>query len=137
MRKITAVIMIVVGMAALLCGCASTKLSASFNKDDVEASAKQVIKYLNDKDYDSVTKMFQKDLQKQLSADNLEAAVNKTYGEAGAFKEFKNIAILGQKVKSTGEDAALVIVVAKYEKQKVTFTISFNTDMKLIGLYMK
>lgn len=137
MKKIAVIIMIVVGTAAILCGCASTKLADSFNKDDVEASAKQTIEYLNNKDYDSVNKMLREDLQKQLTIDKIEDAVDKTYGDAGAFKEYKSIAVLGQKVKSTGEDAALAIVVAKYENKKVTFTLSFNTDLKLIGLYMK
>lgn len=137
MKKILAIIMIIIGMTAILSGCAGAKLSDSFKKDKVEKSSKQVIKDLNDKKYDSVVHMFPEDLQKDLTAEKLELAVNKTYGEAGSFVEYKNIAIIGQKLKNTGEDTAIAIVVAKYKKKNVTFTISFNTDMKLIGLYMK
>lgn len=137
MKKITALLLLTVMAAVLLSGCASTKLSDSFDKDTVEKSAKQVIEYLNAADYDSVTNMFQDDLKKDLSADVLKDAVEKTYGKAGKFSEYKSTAILGQKAKSTKEDCAVAIIVAKYEKQKVTFTISFDTDMKLIGLYMK
>lgn len=128
--------MIVIAVG-LLSGCSSTKLSDSFNKDTVEKSAKQVIEYLNNADYDSVTNLFRDDLKKDLSADTLKNAVEKTYSNAGKFDDYKSISILGQKIKSTKEDSAVAIVVAKYEKQKVTFTITFDTDMKLIGLYMK
>lgn len=137
MKKLLSILLLSIVITVLLGGCSSGKLSDEFEKETVESSAKQVIEYLNDADYDSVTNMFQEDLKEQLSADALKDAVDKTYGNAGAFSEYKNIAILGQKIKSTKEDSAVAVVVAKYENQNVTFTINFNTDMKLIGLYMK
>lgn len=137
MKKLTALFLLVVMSAALLNGCSSTKLSDSFDKDTVEKSAKQVIEDLNNGDYDSVVSMFRDDLKEKLTAGSLKDAAAKTYGNAGKFNKYKSVSILGQKVKSTKEDSAVAIVVANYEKQKVDFTISFDTDMKLIGLYMK
>ncbi|BCJ97993.1 DUF3887 domain-containing protein [Anaerocolumna chitinilytica] len=137
MKKLIVLLLMAAMTTTLLGGCSSTKLSDSFDKDTVEKSAKQVIEYLNNADYQSVTNMFREDLQKDLSADTLKDAVEKTYGSAGKFSEYKSTTILGQKIKSTKEDSAVAIIIAKYEKKKVTFTISFDTDMKLIGLYMK
>ncbi|MDF2869700.1 MAG: hypothetical protein K0R05_1275 [Anaerocolumna sp.] len=137
MKKIISVLFISLFATLLLGGCSSGKLSDAFDKETVEKSAKQVIEYLNNAEYDKVTTMFQEDLQEQLSADVLKDAVDKTYSDAGEFKEYKNTAVLGQKVKTTKEDSAVAVVVAKYENQNVTFTISFNTDMELIELYMK
>lgn len=137
MKKIISVLFISLFATLLLGGCSSGKLSDAFDKETVEKSAKQVIEYMNNAEYDKVTTMFQEDLQEQLSADVLKDAVDKTYSDAGEFKEYKNTAVLGQKVKTTKEDSAIAVVVAKYENQNVTFTISFNTDMELIGLYMK
>ncbi|SHK64322.1 Protein of unknown function [Anaerocolumna jejuensis DSM 15929] len=137
MKKFTALFLLVVMSAVLLSGCSSTKLSDSFDKDTVEKSAKQVIEDLNNDDYDSVISMFRDDLKEELTAGSLKDAATKTYGNAGKFEKYKSVSILGQKVKSTKEDCAVAIVVANYEKQKVEFTLSFDTDMKLIGLYMK
>ncbi len=137
MRKLISVLFISLFATVLLGGCSSGKLSDAFDKETVEKSAKQVIEYMNNAEYDKVSQMFQENLQEQLSADVLKDAVEKTYSNAGVFKEYKNIAVLGQKLKATKEDSAVAVVVAKYENQSVTFTISFNTDMELIGLYMK
>ncbi|WOO38153.1 DUF3887 domain-containing protein [Anaerocolumna sp. AGMB13020] len=137
MKKLISVLLISFFVTVLLGGCSSSKLSDAFDKETVEKSAKQVIEYMNNAEYDKVNQLLQEDLQEQLSADVLKDAVDKTYSNAGAFKEYKNIAILGQKLKATKEDCAVAVVVAKYENQNVTFTLSFNTDMELIGLFMK
>ena len=136
MKKLSIIIIVAV-MATLLSGCGSTKLADSFDKDNVESASKQVVSYLNAADYDSVCSMLREDLQKVLPPEDLKSAVEKTYGNAGSFVDYKNVVIIGQKVKSTKEDSAMAIVVAKYENQNVTFTLSFDTDMKLIGIYMK
>ena len=137
MKKLIVISMILVFVTSMLSGCASTKLSDAFNKETVESTSKQVVDYLNAGKYDSVCDMFTDDLKPQLTSDALKSAVEKTYGSAGTFEKYKNVVVIGQKVKATKEDAAVVVIIAKYEKKNVTFTISFNKDMKLIGLYMK
>jgi hypothetical protein len=119
----------------MLGACNSTKLAASFDKETVEASAKQVIDYLNSGDFDSVNAMVCEDGKEVLSSEVLSDAVNKTYGKAGSFVEYKGINIIGRKEKKV--DYAVVIVKAKYEKQNVLFTISFDSNLEVIGLYMK
>ncbi len=137
MKKIVVISMILVFVTSMLGGCTSTKLSDAFNKETVESASKQVVEYLNSGKYDSVCDMFTDDLKAQLTSETLKSAVEKTYGSAGAFEKYKDVVVIGQKVKGTKDDAAVAVVIAKYEKKNVTFTISFNKDMKLIGLYMK
>lgn len=137
MKKFFVVLTMIAGVSLMLTGCSSMKLSDDFDKDTVEKTAKQVIEYLNSGDYDKIFDMSGDVLKNGITEDELSQAVDKTFGDAGAFEEFKNVSIIGQKIKPSDEDAALAILVAKYENQKVTFTLSFDTDMKLIGLYMK
>jgi hypothetical protein len=137
MKKLIIVSLIIALATAMLGGCSSTKLSDAFNKDTVETTAKKVVDNLNAGSYDSVCTMFRDDLKTQLTADALKSAVDKTYGKAGAFVKYKNVSIIGQKESGTKNDAAVAVVIAKYEKKNVIFTISFDKDMKLIGLYMK
>lgn len=134
MKKIMILLagIIIIGM---LSACNSTKLAASFDKETVEASSKQVIEYLNSGDYDSVNAMVREDGKEYLSSEILSNAVEKTYGKAGSFVEYKDINIIGRKEKKA--DYAVVIVKAKYEKKNVLFTISFDSNLDVIGLYMK
>ncbi len=137
MKKLSTVIITIFVIVGLLSGCASTKLANSFDKDTVVKVSKQVISYLNVGDYASACGMLQEDLQDDLTQDQLKEAVKKTYGDAGKFIKYKNATIIGQKNKTLKEDSAVAVIVAKYEKKKVIFTISFNKDMKMISLYMR
>jgi hypothetical protein len=137
MKKYISLFVILVGMSVLLTGCGSVKLSDAFDKDTVEKAAEQTIEYINDGDYDSVCAMFDDDMKVLLSADKLKEGVEKTIGDPSTFVEYKKTIIIGQKVEDTGEDSAVAVVVAKYEKKNATYTISFDTDMKIIGIYLK
>lgn len=134
MKKIMMLISGVI-ILAMLGACNSTKLAASFDKETLESSAKQVIDYLNSEEFDSVNAMVREDCKEYLSGDILADAVDKTYGKAGSFVEYKNINIIGQKDKKA--DYAIVIVKSKYEKQNVIFTISFDSNLEVIGIFMK
>lgn len=118
-------------------GCGSASLAETFDEDTVIAAAKEVTGYVSEDDYESVWGMMREDLQEQLSADTLKESMDTYFAQRGAFKEYKNIAVVGQKIKDTEEDCAVAVVIAEYENQKVTYTVSFDTDMKVIGFYMK
>ena len=130
-------IMIILGIfvAFIFSGCNSTKLADSFDKATVKASAKQVIDYMNSGDFDSVNALVREDGKEILTSDVLSDAVQKTYGKAGSFVEYKAVNIIGQKDKDM--NYAIALVQAKYEKKTVTFTISFDSNMAVVGIYMK
>jgi len=121
----------------LFTGCASTKLSKSFNKKTVENNAKEIVADLNSGDYDSVCAMVPEAAKSSWTSDLLSKSVSKTYGSAGKFEKFKKISVIGQTDSKTKTDYAVCLLQAKYEKKDVIFTITFDTEMKLAGLYMK
>jgi hypothetical protein len=131
------IILLIVGVyiVGMFSACNSTKLADFFDKDTVEVSAKHVIEYMNSGDFDSVNAMVREDSKEILTSDVLSDAVDKTYGKAGTFLEYKDINIVGKKDKNM--DYAIALVKAKYEKQSVLFTISFDSNMDVIGIYMK
>ena len=57
-------------------------------------------------------------------------------GNRGAFVEYKSNVAVGAK-DSEGVDAAVAVVVAKYENKTVTYTMSYDKEMNLIGFYFK
>jgi hypothetical protein len=58
-------------------------------------------------------------------------------GEGGAFEEIESMTVIGSTDQSTGEEFATVITRAKYAAKTFTYTISFNKDMQVAGLYYK
>ncbi len=134
MKKIFFIVVSVI-ITFTLCACNSTKLAAAFDKATVETSAKQVINYMNAGDFDGVNAMVREDIKEILTSDVLTDAAQKTYGKAGSFEEYKKVNIVGKKDKDS--DYAIALVQAKYEKKTVTFTISFDSNMAIVGLYMK
>lgn len=123
--------LMVVGVAI---GCASTKLSEDFDSATVEASATKVIEHLNQKDYDAITALFKAEYREKITAKVLEDAVKKTYNDA-AFTKFEDTTVIGQKKGDV--DSAVAIVQTRYGEKKVIFTVVYNTDMELIGFFMK
>ena len=42
------------------------------------------------------------------------------------------------KVSVTGKDnSAAVVIIAKYENSKMQLSVNYNTDMEIIGLFIK
>ena len=123
-------------MVFVLSGCGSTKLADAFDEDTVKEAAQNAIGYLVDGEYDKDIEMMNAAMQQALSAEDLATNMETMNAQTGAFKEYKSIAIVGQQ-DSQGTDMAVAVVVAAFEKRNVTYTISFNTDMEIIGLWMK
>lgn len=128
---------ITVIMLLSLAACSSSKLADIYKEDDVVSKAKTVVETINTQDYDSVVAFVRSDLQAQLTADTLKTAWKTQLDESGAFKEYKSVVTYGQKSKSTGEDYAVCVLVCTYENATRTFTLSFDKDLSVVGMYMK
>lgn len=137
MKKLGAVLVLLLGMVMTVTGCVPSKISDSFNKEEVESKSKEVVQLLIDGKDEDVYNMLRQDVRETVTAEEIKAAYDKICGEDGAFKEFEDITLIGQKYKETGEDIGVAIIETKFEKGENVFTISFDTDMKLIGLYLK
>lgn len=136
MKKLVSVIAGIMVIGTMLGGCGSAKLADIYDSETVESTAKQAVDALNEEDYDSVTAMVRSDLQESLSAEVLSDALAKSCPDKGAFNEYKDAAVVGQKNKA-GDDIAVAVVIAAYENQKVQYTISFDENMEIVGFYMK
>ncbi len=125
-------------MIAGLTGCSATRLPDGFDETAVIAAAKTAIEHLNAGEYASISdEMVRPDLKTALSAEVLANAAGQIVTPAGAFQSYANTVTAGGKLKETGEAYAIVAVVAQYELRKVTYTISFDKDLKIIGFYLK
>ena len=103
----------------------------------METQAKQIIDAFNADCYDAVFQQSDATLQKALGKDGtvLKDAKAQLGENWGAFVSYGTI--YSSEVHQMGQTAALVQLNASYENISVTYTLSFDSDMKLNGFYIK
>jgi len=131
------ILFIVLLLSGILSGCASTKLADIFDENKVIERGKEVVKIINTQDFDLVNAELRDDLEDQLASDQLKNGMGQKLIDAGQFLEYQSISTLGQKSKSTGEDYATVVLVGTYEKSTLVFSITMDSNLDLVGLYLK
>ncbi len=124
-------------MIFLLAGCGSSTvpLAEVFAQEQLEQQTIQIVDWLNTGAYEEVYETFREDMKEALPLDELKAACEETYGNAGSLVQLGSIAVNGQRIE--GQDYATVMVKAEYENQNVTFQVGYDAEMKVVGLYMK
>ncbi len=129
------------GLLISLTGCGtagdgSDKAAALFSEDEVMASARQVVELANDKEFDKICALIAPAFQDQISPEELEDAWGGQLESGGQFVDFRNSVVSYSADKNFGEYATAVLVV-QYENGRLTYTLSFDTNLRLIGLYLK
>jgi len=124
-------------LVVLLSGCASTNLADIYDKNALFERGKQVVEIINTQDFDLVNAELRDDLEDQLTANQLKDAMGQKLIDAGSFVEFQSISAIGQKSKSTGEDYATVVLVGKYVNSTIVFSITMDSNLDLVGIYLK
>ncbi len=122
-------------LALLLAACQSGALPEGMDKDTVCQRGMAVVDVINKGDYAAMVAEMRKDLQPQLTAESLRAAWDEKLSSLGGFKEYQLIQAVG--TKTDGVPYAVVVLNCTYENGSATFTLSFDTDYQLVGMYMK
>ncbi len=135
--KTSRIIFLILSFSILLTACVSTKLADSYDENAVVERAKEVVEMINAQDFAAVNAQVRDDLQDKLPAENLQNTLGKTVADAGDFLEYSSTAAIGQKSKSTGEDYATVVLVCKYQNATLTYTITMDANLDIVGLYSK
>jgi len=136
MKKVCSLILATL-LVMSLSACSSAKLSDDYSEEKVIARAKEVVEVINTLDYSAMNAELRDDLEESLTAEDLEKAWGTSLSKASTFVEYKTVATAGKKSKSTGEDYATVVLVCKYEKSSLTYTIVMDKNMDIVGMYMK
>lgn len=109
--------------------------SGQFQEAVVEEQAKNVIRMINADDYEALRACTDDRVQALLTKDVIEGAKRQAGENWGAFQEFGKCYLAEQKLR--GKSRAVVQINASYENIGITYTLFFNPDMKLSGLYIK
>lgn len=109
--------------------------SDRFQTAAVEAQAKEVVQMLDDGDYDGLRAMAVDKLAPMINEEEMEHARNNFAEDWGELSNYGNIYMIESVQR--GQHSAVVQMNISYENTSVTYTISFDKNMKLNGLWMK
>lgn len=109
--------------------------SSTFVKEQVEARVEEVINLLDDGAYDTLAENATEQMAGVLNDEDMDAAKQLVGDDWGARVELGMIYM--QEVEQQGVHYVITQVVASYENVTVTYTITFDENMKLAGIYMK
>lgn len=135
--KLNRILIFVLLFSVILSGCASKKLAETYDENIVIKRGQEIVALINSQDFDLVNAELRDDLEDQLTVNQLKEAMGQKLIDAGSFLEYQSTSTLGQKSKSTGEDYATVVLVGKYENSTLIFTITMDSNLDLVGLYLK
>lgn len=136
MKKILSMILVLFIAAGLFAACGN-KLPESFDAQAVTDHALEIADLMGKKDFQEVENRTRSDLKEVLSADVLEQNVGVLIDTLGAVTETGQVALSGAKDSNTAESYAVAVVIVTHEYGKAQYTISFNEDFEIVGLYMK
>ncbi len=118
-------------------GCKGRALPDGFDTDAVKESAMRVVDLTNAGDYAGVVALLRADLTSAVSAEELKTAWGATLSRVGAFESVKKTVLAGTADQATGESYAVCVVICTHEKGDVQYTLSFDKELMLVGLYLK
>lgn len=128
-------------LALTLClglfGCAGKSLPEGFDADEVGSTAEEIVGLATMGDYESIIFALRDDLKEAITADQLREGWAETYEKAGAFDSITKVSFSGTADQTTGEEYAVAQLLVKHENANLVYTLSFDKDLALVGLYLK
>lgn len=122
------VMFISICVLVLLAGCGS-KVDDSTAQTYI-SKAEEVVQMLNNGEYESITEQFDDTMKASLSAEQL-AGLEPLLTASGEFK-----AIEKQSVEEK-DGMKIVVLIANYSEEKRIFTITYDANDKIAGLFIK
>lgn len=109
--------------------------SKYFSKSEVEETMKKTVELLDQSDYSSLQNRAISQIKSSLNEDIIENAKKLIGDNWGEQKQFGKAYI--QEIVQRNEHFVIGQMTVTYENASVTYTMTFDSDMKLAGLYMK
>ncbi|MDO5028067.1 MAG: DUF3887 domain-containing protein [Bacillota bacterium] len=137
MKKFLLVSLLVLGLVLTACsnGQASEEMEAAEEEKYVTMS-KENIQLINEQGFEALEDLYSQEMKEAMAASSMEET-NRIIVDKGAFKEFGQ----GGAVYFTDESTSNKYIVSQvetiYENGKLIFTINYNLDDQIIGLFMK
>ena len=109
--------------------------SVYFTKEQVEAAIKQTITWLDDEDYASLQANAIEQMAEVLNKETMDEAKRNISDDWGERLQFGTL--YAQELTQGNTHYAVGQITVNYENVSATYTITYDADMKLAGLYMR
>ncbi len=138
-KQIKAIVtaMLILVLSFSLIGCAGASLPKGFDADEVGTAAEEIVGLATAGDFDSIVASLRDDLKSTITVDQLKEGWAPAYEKAGAFEKITKTSLSGTKDQTTGEEYAVAQVLVKCANASLVYTLSFDKDMMLVGLFLK
>ncbi len=140
-RKIWGIIIAVLVIAGVLIYWNMPKWSdisesTVFSEETVQKTAQEIITLYGNDDYEGVVTYMTDDMKKVLNAPTLQLSKSQlATADFGDFQSFGQFYI--SEAKQGSKRFAMVQVSVSYTKTSITYTLTFDEEMKLAGFYIK
>lgn len=139
LKIIIAVAVIIVAAACIIYRMlpkgAELGTSGVFEQNVVEEQAKWIVEKLNEDDFETLLDASDEAMQQALTPEMIEDARASISDDWGDFRSYGQVYM--SELKQNGKLFAATQMTVAYENVSVTYTILFDEDMKLAGLFMK
>lgn len=109
--------------------------SGFFSQEEVEAQAKTVIRLLDEEAYGALKEISIEELHDVFSKEAMARVKEQVCDDWGAFESYGKV--YSQELKQMGKCYALVQIHVSYERASILYTLTFEPDGNLAGLYMR
>ncbi len=107
-----------------------------YSEEEVVAEALEIIGYFSDNDYEAIQERCSTEKMAQIMTEENLGETRKMFGDDwGSLVSHGNA--YTSEIVQMGTSIAVVQINVTYENTGITYTISFDKDMKLCGFYMK
>lgn len=135
-RKGILVILILLTMASLLSGCSEKErlqgLDPAFDEELLKREAEQVADDWNHQNFEAITSQSDDSIKDKLTPELLKQGYDQISEKIGAFKKIEKTKIVD---RENGQ--ATVTIVAEYEKSKIQHRVTYNTNMRITGYWIR
>lgn len=109
--------------------------SSVFSEERVKAQAEEIIRLYSDNEFEAVTGYMNEEMKQVLNAATLQYTKSQMKEDFGELLAFGNM--YASEAKQSGARYAMVQVSVSYSEMSVTYTITFDEEMKLAGFFVK
>lgn len=128
------IVLLLLSMTVLTACTTSKKLPEGFTEEEVEQQTIKDIDLASSNNYEGWVARFQEELQSSLTEDAYQSYLD-VLEEKGEFREYGKCAFVGQ--EQDGKKYAACIMIVKYEKGDIQYTVGYDEDMNLVQFTIK
>ncbi len=137
LKKLTVLFALLLCLS-MLSGCGN-KLAEGYDEQTIKDTAEQIITDIHVKGVTEVlTPLMREDYLKKYPMENMEEQVLELLVGVGNFMAYGQESVIGKESPDIeGEQLAVILVTALYEKGEINYTLTFDKDMKVLSFYAK